>query len=359
MKNKLNPKFIFSAIIVLVASISFAQVSMGAASDSTNTIAEQVKITEEISAFEFLKKGGVFLIPIGILLFYTIVVIVERALYISRKLNKPNIADAFVNIFNYNGRASKSEFWSFWIFSFITNLILYLFDTIWGFPVLSLLFGLIASFVNLSLAIRRMHDVGKSGGYAFIPLYNLMLLLREGEDGRNQFGANPQNSMSIIDQVRDYFPDNIQEAQNIISNDQSAYASAVREGIFNIARSHAQIESNMERVANIEIGKMEKNISHLGLIAGIAPTLGFIGTISGVIKIFYMISITENVSIGNISGGLYEKMISSGSGLIVGIIAYTGYHLLNGMIDSYALGIQRVNMEFVKLIQRPSNGDKA
>jgi biopolymer transport protein ExbB len=115
----------------------------------------------------------------------------------------------------------------------------------------------------------------------------------------------------------------------------------------------------MEKVANIEIGKMEKNIGHLGLIAGIAPTLGFIGTISGVIKIFYMISITENVSIGNISGGLYEKMISSGSGLIVGIIAFTGYHLLNGMIDNFALAIQKINLEFVKLIQSPSDGDKA
>ena len=94
------------------------------------------------------------------------------------------------------------------------------------------------------------------------------------------------------------------------------------------------------------------------MIAGIAPTLGFIGTISGVIKIFYSISVTENVSIGNISGGLYEKMISSGSGLIVGIIAFAGYHLLNGMIDNYSLSIQKVNLEFVNLIQRPSNGNQ-
>ena len=57
--------------------------------------------------------------------------------------------------------------------------------------------------------------------------------------------------------------------------------------------------------------------------------LGFIGTISGIILIFYNISLTDNISIGNISDGLYQKMISSGSGLIVGIIAYSGYHILN------------------------------
>jgi biopolymer transport protein ExbB len=108
----------------------------------------------------------------------------------------------------------------------------------------------------------------------------------------------------------------------------------------------------MDRAADIEIGEMEKHLGQLGLIAGIAPTLGFIGTISGVIKIFYSISVTENISIGNISGGLYEKMISSGAGLIVGIIAYSGYHLLNGKIDNFALKIQKQILEFVNIIQK-------
>ena len=100
----------------------------------------------------------------------------------------------------------------------------------------------------------------------------------------------------------------------------------------------------------IEIGEMEKHLGHLGLIAGIAPTLGFIGTISGVIKIFYNISLSDNISIGIIAGGLYEKMISSGSGLVVGILAFTAYHLLNGIIDNYALGIQKLNLDFIKLM---------
>jgi biopolymer transport protein ExbB len=115
----------------------------------------------------------------------------------------------------------------------------------------------------------------------------------------------------------------------------------------------------MERAANIEIGYMEKKLGQLGLIAGIAPTLGFIGTISGVIKIFYSISVTEDISIGNISGGLYEKMISSGAGLIVGIIAYSAYHLFNGKIDAFSLDIQKQVLEFVNIIQRPNHGNKA
>ena len=124
-----------------------------------------------------------------------------------------------------------------------------------------------------------------------------------------------------------------------------------------IGRPIAEIESNMEKVTNIEIANMEKRMNHLGTIAGIAPTLGFVGTISGVIKIFYNISITENISIANISGGLYEKMISSGAGLVVGIIAYAAYHLLNGKIDSFALQSQKIILKFINIIQRP-NGNK-
>jgi biopolymer transport protein ExbB len=144
----------------------------------------------------------------------------------------------------------------------------------------------------------------------------------------------------------------IELARTIVERSNTAAGNILKEGVLVIGRPIAEIESNMDRAADIEIGEMERHLGHLGLIAGIAPTLGFIGTISGVIKIFYSISVTENISIGNISGGLYEKMISSGSGLIVGIIAYSAYHLLNGKIDDFALKIQKQILEFVNIIQR-------
>ncbi len=141
-------------------------------------------------------------------------------------------------------------------------------------------------------------------------------------------------------------------ARSIAERSNAASGNIIKEGILVIGRPIVEIESNMDRAADIEIGEMEKHLGQLGLIAGIAPTLGFIGTISGVIKIFYSISVTENISIGNISGGLYEKMISSGAGLLVGIIAYSAYHLLNGKIDNFALKIQKQILEFVNIIQK-------
>jgi biopolymer transport protein ExbB len=244
---KFSVKYTLVAAFMMSAGVLSAQVAEGATEESFKTV-------EEISAIDFLMKGGVFLIPIALLLFYTTYVAVERFLYI-RRMTKQN-----------------------------------------------------------------------------------QMLLNELQ---TQLNAG-----------------SMQGALDVVNRDQTAFGTVVKEGVQSIGRPIPQIEANMEKVANIEIGKMEKNINHLGLIAGIAPTLGFIGTISGVIKIFYSISISENVSIGNISGGLYEKMISSGSGLVVGILAFTAYHLLNGLIDNYALAIQKINLEFVKLISS-KDGHKA
>jgi biopolymer transport protein ExbB len=151
---------------------------------------------------------------------------------------------------------------------------------------------------------------------------------------------------------------NLDAAVNNAERSGTASGYVLREGILTIGRPISEIESNMERAANIEIGGMERKLGQLGLIAGIAPTFGFIGTIAGVIKIFYSISQTEDISIGNISGGLYEKMISSGAGLVVGIIAYSAYHLFNGKIDSFALSIQKQVLDFVNIIQRPNGKTK-
>jgi biopolymer transport protein ExbB len=121
-------------------------------------------------------------------------------------------------------------------------------------------------------------------------------------------------------------------------------------GLNNPGKSPKDAEGYMESTANLEISVMEKDIGYLGIIAGIAPMLGFIGTISGVIKIFYNISLADNISIGIIAGGLYQKMICSGTGLIVGVIAYAAYHYLQMMIDRFSIDMQRQVNEVVKAL---------
>lgn len=164
--------------------------------------------------------------------------------------------------------------------------------------------------------------------------------------------ATKQDVMLVNDLKIQLKTGKIDTALMLCNRQPSASGNILQSGIAIIGRPISEIESAMEKTTNIEIGQMEKGLGYLGLISGIAPILGFIGTISGVIKIFYSISITENISIGNISGGLYEKMISSGAGLVVGVIAYSAYHIFNMMIDNFVLKSEKQQLEIINVIQQ-------
>ena len=109
-----------------------------------------------------------------------------------------------------------------------------------------------------------------------------------------------------------------------------------------------QVESRMQ------IARLEKGLNYLAITASVAPMLGFLGTIFGVIRIFYDISLSGQLDISTISNGLYEKMICSGTGLLVGIIAYSGYSLLNGRIDKVVLQMDVTVNEGLKAIRSVS-----
>ncbi|MDH6355740.1 biopolymer transport protein ExbB [Dysgonomonas sp. PH5-45] len=112
-----------------------------------------------------------------------------------------------------------------------------------------------------------------------------------------------------------------------------------------------EAEEAMQLEARQQISVMENMMNYLGITASIAPMLGFLGTIFGVINIFYGISQSGNLDIPTISDGLYQKMICSGAGLFVGVIAYAGYYILNSRIDKVVLRIDRESNEALKAIR--------
>jgi biopolymer transport protein ExbB len=113
-----------------------------------------------------------------------------------------------------------------------------------------------------------------------------------------------------------------------------------------------EIESAMETRANVELSAMESNLNMLSLISRLAPMIGFVGTIWGVINIFYAISVDNNLSIGAISGGLYVKMVTSFAGLLVGIISFFGYQMYIRKIDRFAERLQEQNLAFLELLNK-------
>jgi biopolymer transport protein ExbB len=159
----------------------------------------------------------------------------------------------------------------------------------------------------------------------------------------------------FMPKLRDYIHEGkIDSARNLCSQSGSPGARMVAKGIQRMGMPSREIESAMETVGRIEAVKLERGITLLSLFAKLAPMFGFIGTIIGVIKIFYDISLTDNISISVISEGLYQKMVTSASGLIVGIIAFVGYHIVNTLMDKVISRMERSSMEFMDLLQEPT-----
>jgi biopolymer transport protein ExbB len=160
-----------------------------------------------------------------------------------------------------------------------------------------------------------------------------------------------KRSPELIDGVADYLEKgNVSGAMASVQRENSATGKMIFPALSFVGKSYREMEAVMQANAEIQIGRMEKNLGYLGVIAGIAPMLGFIGTISGIIRIFYNISASNDISIGIIAGGLYEKMITSGAGLFVGAIAFTCYHILNLRIQRITLNLQEDAANFLTRI---------
>ncbi len=163
-----------------------------------------------------------------------------------------------------------------------------------------------------------------------------------------------KDEMNLMLQVKQSIKSaKLESALAICRNSNTPLGRMLEKGLLRIGRPIKDIEGAIENVGKLEVSKLEKNISILGIIAGIAPMLGFVGTIIGVITIFHEVSVKGIIEIGTISGGLYVKMITSATGLIIGIIAYVLYHILNIMVDRIILKMETDAIEFIDLLEEP------
>ena len=194
------------------------------------------------------------------------------------------------------------------------------------------------------------------GGVVMIPLAILSILtiyffferfitLRKS----SKLDANFMNS------IKDYIHNgNRDAAKALCRNTDSPAARMIEKGVSRIGKPIKEIEEAMEGVGKLEINRLEKNLGTLSLFGRIGPILGFVGTIIGVIVIFHKLSLTNDINIKDISGGLYQKMITSASGLIVGLLAFIGYYILNAMLDKIINKMETAATEFIDILHEPT-----
>jgi biopolymer transport protein ExbB len=196
----------------------------------------------------------------------------------------------------------------------------------------------------------------EKGGWIMYPLYFLLVaaifVFVERLLAINKASRIEPNFMNII---RDNIvTGNVQAARNLAKNTNSPVARMIDKGIQRIGKPLDAIEKSMENVGRLEMYNMEKNLSILSLISGIAPMFGFLGTIIGMVQLFYGIASTGEYTLNTIAGGIYTKMITSATGLIIGLIAYVGYNFLSTLIDKTANKMEVASSEFIDILQEPT-----
>ncbi|MBW8685047.1 MotA/TolQ/ExbB proton channel family protein [Chitinophaga rhizophila] len=212
-----------------------------------------------------------------------------------------------------------------------------------------------ASAVTADQSIKLL-DLLMKGGVLMIPLGILSVIAVFAFVERfltiSKAGKLEDNFMPMI---RDHISNgNVSAARSLSKNTNSPIARMIDKGIQRIGKPIENIEKSMENVGKLEIYKMEKNLVILSIIAGIAPMFGFLGTIAGMIQTFFNISITSDITLGAIAGGIYVKMITSATGLIIGLVAFIGYSFLNAQIDKVINKMEGASAEFIDILQEPT-----
>jgi biopolymer transport protein ExbB len=165
----------------------------------------------------------------------------------------------------------------------------------------------------------------------------------------NRAGKIDDNFMRII---RDHIvTGNVTAARSLAKNTDNPVARMIEKGIQRIGKPIDAIEKSMENVGKLEMYKMEKNLSILSVISRIAPLFGFVGTIVGLVLLLKQFATISNPSVSQIADAMYVKLITSASGLIIGMLAYLGYSYLDTQINRTANRMESASSDFIDMLQ--------
>lgn len=196
-----------------------------------------------------------------------------------------------------------------------------------------------------------------TGGWIMIPLVIMLLavvyVFAERYLAIRDAGKIDDNFMNII---RDHIlTGNLAAARNFTKNTNNPVARIIDKGIQRIGKPIDSIENSMDNVGVLEMYKLEKNLGVLSVISKAAPIFGFVGTLVGLMQLFSAINTSNEFEVGTIAGGIYTKLITSITGLVIGLIAYLGYSYLNTQIDKTSHKMEAASADFLDMLQEPTH----
>ena len=202
---------------------------------------------------------------------------------------------------------------------------------------------------------KNLLDMIKDGGWTMVPLFILSLIaifvFVERLLTLSKASKNPAPFMATIKEY--VLAKNINEAIIHCEKTDTPIARMIGKGLRRLGNPLKAIEESIESVGKLEIDRLEKNLSLLATIAGAAPMVGFLGTVLGMIKTFNAISMDGDQNITDMASGISEAMITTATGLIVGIIAYVTYNFLSSKLQKIIHNLEFSSIEFLDVLQEP------
>lgn len=161
---------------------------------------------------------------------------------------------------------------------------------------------------------------------------------------------------TFMNRIKDYIHDGkIDSALALCSNSAHPIARMIEKGISRIGRPLGDVSTAIENVGNLEVSRMEKGLPTLATIAGGAPMIGFLGTVIGMIKSFWeMSNAGNNIMVDQLAGGIYTALVTTVTGLVVGIVAYFAYNILVARVEKVVFKMEARTMEFMDILNEPA-----
>ncbi len=161
---------------------------------------------------------------------------------------------------------------------------------------------------------------------------------------------------NFMNNIRDFIYDGkVDSAISLCKNADTPLSRMIEKGLKRLGKPLNDINSAIENVGKLEVSKLEKNIAALATVAGAAPMIGFLGTVIGMVKAFYDMSMAgNNIDIALLSTGIYQAMVTTIGGLIVGIIAYVFYNILVARVEKVVFLLEARATEFMDVLHEPT-----
>lgn len=159
----------------------------------------------------------------------------------------------------------------------------------------------------------------------------------------------------FMDTIRNYMLDGkLNDAKVLCQKTATPLSRMIEKGISRIGKPLNDIQTAVENVGNLEVSTLEKGVAILAMISGAGPMLGFLGTVIGMIRAFYDMSMAgNNIDIELLSTGIYQAMVTTVGGLIVGIVAFIFYNVLVSQIDKVVNLLESKSIEFMDVLNEP------